>query len=86
MESGTPPATDMRGLAEAMAKMEGKMKATVDKNECVGCGLCCDTCPEVFKLENGVAVVKTDPVPREQETCCRESAEACPVKAISLQD
>ncbi len=61
------------------------MKAIVNKDECVGCGLCCDTCPEVFELENGVAVVKVDPVPPAHEHCCQESAESCPVKAITIE-
>jgi ferredoxin len=28
------------------------MKAVVDKDLCTGCGLCEDTCPEVFEMKD----------------------------------
>ena len=61
------------------------MKAIVDKDTCVGCGLCESTCPEVFVMEDNVAVVKADPVPPEAEATCREATENCPVEAITLE-
>jgi ferredoxin len=59
------------------------MKATVNEKTCVGCGLCADTCPEVFEVEE-FAKVKVDPVPPEAEGRCREAARNCPVEAIQL--
>lgn len=61
------------------------MKATVDGDLCTGCGLCPDTCPDVFKMEDDVAVVHADPVPKEAEEACKEAAEDCPVDAISVE-
>ena len=60
------------------------MKAVVDRETCTGCGLCEETCPQVFKLEDGVAAVQIDPVPRDCEKSCREAAGACPVDNISI--
>jgi len=62
------------------------MKAIVDADACTGCGLCVDTCPEVFDLGDDVATVKTDPVPADAEDDCREAAESCPVEAITLEE
>ncbi|OGV73189.1 MAG: ferredoxin [Lentisphaerae bacterium RIFOXYB12_FULL_65_16] len=62
------------------------MKAAVNKDLCTGCGLCVDTCPEVFHLEDDVAAVQMDPVPPEEEAACREAAEGCPVDAITIQE
>jgi ferredoxin len=62
------------------------MKAKVDEETCTGCGLCADTCPQVFELEGSVAKVKTDIVPQDAEALCREAAEGCPVEAISIED
>ncbi|MBN2313626.1 MAG: ferredoxin [Sedimentisphaerales bacterium] len=63
------------------------MKAKVDANACVGCGLCESTCPEVFKMnQDDIAEVIVDRVPAEGETSCREAAENCPADAISLED
>ena len=60
------------------------MKAHVDEEACIGCGLCETTCPEVFAMEGDIAVVKVDPVPAEVEDTCEEAAEGCPVQAITL--
>ncbi|MFH1046652.1 MAG: ferredoxin [Candidatus Omnitrophota bacterium] len=62
------------------------MKAQVDADLCVGCELCANTCPEVFVMEDGKAVVKTGSVPGDAEDSCRESQENCPVEAISLEE
>ena len=32
------------------------MKAFVDENVCISCGLCEGVCPDVFSLDTGVAV------------------------------
>lgn len=63
------------------------MKAAVDRETCIGCGLCADTCPEVFEMnDENVAEVKVSPVPPEAEDTCREAAESCPVESISLTE
>lgn len=63
------------------------MRVTVDPDTCTGCGLCVDACPEVFELnDDGLAVVKTTPVPAELEGPCRDAADSCPVDAISIAD
>ncbi len=63
------------------------MKAIVNVDTCTGCGLCADTCPEVFELnDKDVAVVKASPVPAGAEDACREAAEGCPVEAISIEE
>jgi ferredoxin len=60
------------------------MKATIDADTCTGCGLCCDTCPEVFQMDDSVAKVLLDPVPDTLLATCKEAAEGCPVEAIKL--
>jgi len=61
------------------------MKAVVDKDLCTGCGLCEDTCPEVFELKNGVAATKISKVPDNLVKSCKQAAEDCPVEAISCE-
>ena len=62
------------------------MKATVDQDTCTGCGLCPDTCPEVFEMDGDTAKVKVDTVPPEAADTCREAMEGCPVEAISIEE
>ena len=61
------------------------MKAKVDKETCIGCGLCEDTCGAVFEMKDGIAVVNVDVVPPEAEKDCKEAADNCPVTAIALE-
>ena len=50
------------------------MKATVNE-ECIGCGLCEGTCPDVFSIsDDGVAVAIEEDVPEDAEDA--ENAEA----------
>jgi ferredoxin len=61
------------------------MKATVT-DECTACGLCVETCPEVFEMGDEMAEVKVDPVPAAAEASCREAADGCPVDAIQIEE
>jgi len=60
------------------------MIAAVEKDECIGCEACPDACPEVFKMEDGVAVAYTNPVPTANEASAQEAADGCPTDAIHI--
>ncbi|MDD4871810.1 MAG: ferredoxin [Kiritimatiellae bacterium] len=62
------------------------MKAIVDKKTCIGCGLCTDECPSVFKMGEDVAVVIVNEVPTDAIEDCKEAAQSCPVEAIKLEN
>jgi ferredoxin len=61
------------------------MKARVT-DECISCGLCIDTCPEVFDMGDDIAEVIVDEVPEEAEEACRQAADDCPVEAIIIDE
>lgn len=60
------------------------MKVKVDKDLCIGCGLCVSTCPEVFKMEEDKAAVIGTSVPKDAEENCKKAVEECPVTAIII--
>jgi ferredoxin len=55
------------------------------EEECIGCGMCQDSCPEVFKLnENGIAeVIKPQGGP---EDLIQEAIDLCPVECIHWKE
>lgn len=61
------------------------MKAKVDTDTCIGCGLCEQLCPDVFKMEDDKAVVTVEIVPDGAADTCRDAAEQCPVTAITVE-
>lgn len=61
------------------------MKVAVDKDICTGCGLCADTCPEVFEIDDSLAKVKVSDVPQSAVKTCQEAADNCPVECIQIE-
>ncbi|VVB84108.1 Ferredoxin [uncultured archaeon] len=52
----------------------------VNKEKCIGCGLCATICKEVFAMgKDGKAFVKA----QKKIPCVTEAIESCPVTAIS---
>ena len=63
------------------------MKASIDRDGCISCGLCPDTCPEVFRMaEDGFAEVYVDEIPEEVEDTAQEAADSCPVEVIHIEE
>lgn len=60
------------------------MKVTIE-DTCTACGLCVDTCPEVFEMGEEIAQVIVDEVPAENKDTATQAAEDCPVEAIIIE-
>lgn len=71
-------------------------QVTIDRDECISCAACWDTCPEFFEenLDDGFSQileqysVDGDPgrgeAPEGLEDCVTEAAEECPVEIIHI--
>lgn len=61
------------------------MKVMIEEG-CIGCGLCAETCSEVFRMtEEGLAEVFDAPNP-DNEAEVQEAAENCPVSVIITEE
>ena len=57
----------------------------VDQDECTGCGLCEDVCPEVFRLNEDDISEVHDPDGASEELI-EEAMDSCPVECIHWQE
>ncbi len=58
-------------------------KPIIDTDECTGCGICVDACPnDVLELIDDVSTV----VNEEACTGCGACAEECPMEAIKIEE
>jgi ferredoxin len=63
------------------------MKAHVDLDICIGCGICPDVAPEVFEMgSDDKAHVKVDLVPEELQAVARDARDQCPQAAIEIEE
>jgi len=62
------------------------MKGYVDKDICIGCELCHDICPEVFRMDDdGKAVADENEIQDSVIESAKEAEQQCPVEAISIK-
>jgi ferredoxin len=72
------------------------MRIHVDRDECIECGLCMSTCPDVFEQNAGekASIVKCYQLSGASDgevgepfwKCVEEAANSCPVNVIDIGD
>jgi ferredoxin len=64
-----------------------RLKVIADRSACCGYGICAETCPQVYKLDdNGVVTIAVEFVPPEFEEKAREGAASCPQSALAVEE
>lgn len=62
------------------------MKVTIDRDDCISCGVCTSVCPEVFRFaEDGLAEVYSDN-PEDHKDSVTEARDSCPVSIIDVEE
>ena len=69
------------------------VKVTIDQDACIACGMCYNTCPEVYEDDgSGTAQIVEEyrETPNEGYVpddidCIQDEADSCPVDAIKLE-
>ena len=61
------------------------MKAKVDQETCVGCGICPSICSDVFFMKaDGKAHAIDESIPSSLEDEAKDAEASCPVNAIEI--
>ena len=61
------------------------MKAIIDVEACVGCGLCANMCAEVYQMQDDKAIVVGNSIADDILESAKEAATSCPVEAIKIE-
>jgi ferredoxin len=69
---------------EPSGKRGADVKVSLDEDKCIGCGVCCQVCPDVFSL-NETAGAARILRPDTTEPCVKEAEDSCPVSCIRVE-
>lgn len=59
---------------------------TVDRKACAGHGLCYSVAPDIIDADDqGDPLISDDPIPEDQVEFAENAVEACPERALALQ-
>lgn len=59
------------------------MSVNVNRDDCIGCGVCAQICPDVFELDEDAGKAKV--IRPDGAECAQEAADSCPVGCISIE-
>ncbi|WP_040698653.1 ferredoxin [Nocardia vinacea] len=64
------------------------MKLVVDRNRCIGAGMCALTAPALFDQDDddGLVITHAETPTPDQEGVVREAVEACPSGALRTEE
>ncbi|MEG2929051.1 MAG: ferredoxin [Oscillospiraceae bacterium] len=62
------------------------MRAAINQAGCIGCGLCAETCPTVFMMnDESLATVICEEIPHDTLGCALEAMDGCPSSVITVE-
>lgn len=75
----------MIGLLNRILNNHSRIRVRIDEEVCSGCGKCVKICPQVFAMEERLAVRLTHVDPDQFKKACKKAAEACSVEAVIIE-
>ena len=60
-------------------------KPIIDQDECISCGACVDSCPDVFRMNDDNIAEVFNPTGASEEEI-QDAIDSCPVSCISLEE
>ena len=61
------------------------MRATIDRSNCIGCGVCTDLCPDVFRMAVDDLAEVHGEISERIVDAAKEAESSCPVSVITVE-
>ena len=75
----------MVGFINKILHFNPRFEVRIDQDACTGCGKCFTICPQMFSMEESVAVIIDHTDPKPFKKACKKAADACALGAIIIQ-
>lgn len=61
------------------------MTVKINLDDCIGCGVCMQICPQIFGLDEiaGKATLTCGDAPQNEEDAVKEAIDSCPIGCIN---
>jgi ferredoxin len=77
----------IEGHVQGLRRRRSVVRVIVDRDRCEGNAVCLGIAPDIFDLDDeDYAVVKTDPIPADQEELAEQAIAECPRAALVRED
>jgi ferredoxin len=77
----------IEGHVQGLRRRRVVVRVIVDRDRCEGNAVCLGIAPDIFDLDDeDYAVVKTDPIPADQEELAEQAIAECPRAALVRED
>jgi len=60
------------------------VQVRLNRDDCIGCGVCAQICPDVFELDEDAGKAKV--IRPAGAECAKEAADSCPVSCIKVEE
>lgn len=61
------------------------MSVKINQEDCIGCGVCMQVCPQIFGLDEdeGKATILLEEAPESERDTVKEAIDSCPIGCIN---
>jgi ferredoxin len=76
---------EMVGFINKILQFNNHWIVRIDEEACTGCGKCVKICPQIFRMEDDLAVIINPADKHQFKKMCKKAAEACSLGAIVIE-
>jgi ferredoxin len=76
---------EMVGFLNKILQFNNHLEVRIDEEACTGCGKCVKICPQIFCMEDDLAVIINYADLPQFKKACKKAADACSLGAIIIE-